>query len=100
MLHEYITVSISVVSCGPNQRANVISCVTVHDSDSSTASPLTPRPRHALLRGASTRGSKSLAVVAPSVKTQQGDGSTSKGASVTGQSHTLVYRTASYYSIC
>ncbi|KAL2091118.1 hypothetical protein ACEWY4_013381 [Coilia grayii] len=73
-------------SCGPNQRANVISCVTVHDSDSSTASPLTPRPRHGLLRGAYTRGSKSLAVVAPSVKAQQGDGSASKGASLSGHS--------------
>uniref|UniRef100_A0A8C8ENJ6 non-specific serine/threonine protein kinase n=1 Tax=Oncorhynchus tshawytscha TaxID=74940 RepID=A0A8C8ENJ6_ONCTS len=31
-------------SCGPAQRTNVISCLTVHDSDSSTAStlPLTP----------------------------------------------------------
>ncbi|XP_049589177.1 homeodomain-interacting protein kinase 1 isoform X4 [Syngnathus scovelli] len=53
------------------QRTNVISCVTVHDSDSSTASPLTPRPR--TLNAASTvssRQAKSLAVVAPSVKIQ------------------------------
>ncbi|XP_061543033.1 homeodomain-interacting protein kinase 1 isoform X4 [Phycodurus eques] len=54
-----------------SQRTNVISCVTVHDSDSSTASPLTPRPR--ALNAASTvssRQAKSLAVVAPSVKVQ------------------------------
>uniref|UniRef100_A0A3Q0SA77 Homeodomain interacting protein kinase 1 n=1 Tax=Amphilophus citrinellus TaxID=61819 RepID=A0A3Q0SA77_AMPCI len=56
---------------GISQRTNVISCVTVHDSDSSTASPLTPLPR--TLNPASTmssRQAKSLAVVAPSVKTQ------------------------------
>uniref|UniRef100_A0AAY4C7J7 non-specific serine/threonine protein kinase n=1 Tax=Denticeps clupeoides TaxID=299321 RepID=A0AAY4C7J7_9TELE len=57
-------------SCGPSQRANVISCVTVHDSDSSTASPLTPRPRNGVLGGSVPRLSKSMAVVAPSVKTQ------------------------------
>ncbi|XP_008318437.1 homeodomain-interacting protein kinase 1 isoform X2 [Cynoglossus semilaevis] len=54
-----------------SQRTNVISCVTVHDSDSSTASPLTPLPR--TLNTASTMSSrqvKSLAVVAPSVKSQ------------------------------
>ncbi|XP_041836121.1 homeodomain-interacting protein kinase 1 isoform X3 [Melanotaenia boesemani] len=53
------------------ERTNVISCVTVHDSDSSTASPLTPLPR--TLNPANTmssRQAKSLAVVAPSVKTQ------------------------------
>ncbi|XP_037107596.1 homeodomain-interacting protein kinase 1 [Syngnathus acus] len=53
------------------QRTNVISCVTVHDSDSSTASPLTPRPR--TLNAANTVSSRqatSLAVVAPSVKIQ------------------------------
>ncbi|XP_042262251.1 homeodomain-interacting protein kinase 1 isoform X4 [Thunnus albacares] len=58
-------------SVGLSQRTNVISCVTVHDSDSSTASPLTPLPR--TLNTASTvssRQAKSLAVVAPSVKTQ------------------------------
>ncbi|XP_061912642.1 homeodomain-interacting protein kinase 1 isoform X3 [Entelurus aequoreus] len=48
------------------QRTNVISCVTVHDSDSSTASPLTPLPR--TLHAASSRQAKCLAVVAPSVK--------------------------------
>ncbi|KAM8756730.1 homeodomain-interacting protein kinase 1 isoform 3-T3 [Acanthopagrus schlegelii] len=59
-------------SVGLSQRTNVISCVTVHDSDSSTASPLTPLPR--ALNPASTvssRQAKSLAVVAPSVKTQE-----------------------------
>ncbi|KAM7422221.1 hypothetical protein PAMA_010341 [Pampus argenteus] len=58
-------------SVGLSQRTNVISCVTVHDSDSSTASPLTPLPR--TLNPASSMSShqaKSLAVVAPSVKTQ------------------------------
>ncbi|XP_049327609.1 homeodomain-interacting protein kinase 1 isoform X4 [Astyanax mexicanus] len=61
-------------SCGPNQRANVISCVTVHDSDSSTASPLTPLPRNGLA-AQSLRLAKSLAVVAPSVKIQLGESS-------------------------
>ncbi|KAM9534308.1 homeodomain-interacting protein kinase 1-like isoform 2-T4 [Salvelinus alpinus] len=56
-------------SCGPAQRTNVISCLTVHDSDSSTTSPLTPLPRTHLPGGGTSRG-KSLAVVAPSVKTQ------------------------------
>ncbi|XP_029991191.1 homeodomain-interacting protein kinase 1 isoform X5 [Sphaeramia orbicularis] len=54
-----------------SQRTNVISCVTVHDSDSSTASPLTPLPRTHIPAGTmSSRQAKSLAVVAPSVKTQ------------------------------
>ncbi|XP_056128758.1 homeodomain-interacting protein kinase 1-like [Lampris incognitus] len=58
-------------SMGLSQRTNVISCVTVHDSDSSTASPLTPLPRtHILPSAVSSRHAKSLAVVAPSVKTQ------------------------------
>ncbi|XP_028853784.1 homeodomain-interacting protein kinase 1 isoform X3 [Denticeps clupeoides] len=65
-------------SCGPSQRANVISCVTVHDSDSSTASPLTPRPRNGVLGGSVPRLSKSMAVVAPSVKTQPAEGVSSK----------------------
>ncbi|XP_012991872.2 homeodomain-interacting protein kinase 1 isoform X1 [Esox lucius] len=61
-------------SCGPPQRTNVISCLTVHDSDSSTASPLTPRPlpgsrTHTHLPGGGASRGKSLAVVAPSVKT-------------------------------
>lgn len=59
---------------GLSQRTNVISCVTVHDSDSSTASPLTPRPRTLNQVGAgSSRQHKSLAVVAPSVKAQSSD---------------------------
>ncbi|XP_041747809.1 homeodomain-interacting protein kinase 1-like isoform X2 [Coregonus clupeaformis] len=62
-------------SCGPAQRTNVISCLTVHDSDSPTARPLTPRPlagsrNHTHLPGGGMSRGKSLAVVAPSVKTQ------------------------------
>ncbi|XP_076850265.1 homeodomain-interacting protein kinase 1 isoform X3 [Brachyhypopomus gauderio] len=59
-------------SCGPSQRTNVISCVTVHDSDSSSASPLTPRPRNGPLLTQHSRLAKTLAIVAPSVKTQPG----------------------------
>ncbi|XP_061591195.1 homeodomain-interacting protein kinase 1 isoform X2 [Cololabis saira] len=54
--------------CGPSQRTNVISCVTVHDShdsDSSTSSPLSPK--------ASTQPSKSLAVIMPSVRPHPGE---------------------------
>ncbi|XP_039508380.1 homeodomain-interacting protein kinase 1 isoform X3 [Pimephales promelas] len=53
-------------SCSVNQRANVISCVTLHDSqdsDSSTSTPLSPK-----------RLPKSLAMVTPAVKTQLWDG--------------------------
>uniref|UniRef100_A0AAY4C7Y5 non-specific serine/threonine protein kinase n=1 Tax=Denticeps clupeoides TaxID=299321 RepID=A0AAY4C7Y5_9TELE len=75
-------------SCGPSQRANVISCVTVHDSDSSTASPLTPRPRNGVLGGSVPRLSKSMAVVAPSVKTQPAEGVSSK-APATGQGYSI-----------
>ncbi|KAM7006867.1 homeodomain-interacting protein kinase 1 isoform 4-T4 [Tautogolabrus adspersus] len=58
-------------SVGLSQRTNVISCVTVHDSDSSNASPLTPLPRILNPAGSvSSRQAKSLAVVAPSVKNQ------------------------------
>uniref|UniRef100_I3KTD2 non-specific serine/threonine protein kinase n=1 Tax=Oreochromis niloticus TaxID=8128 RepID=I3KTD2_ORENI len=75
-------------SVGLSQRTNVISCVTVHDSDSSTASPLTPLPR--TLNPASTmssRQAKSLAVVAPSVKTQASErGAESRGRLETGES--------------
>uniref|UniRef100_A0A8B9LMN3 non-specific serine/threonine protein kinase n=1 Tax=Astyanax mexicanus TaxID=7994 RepID=A0A8B9LMN3_ASTMX len=74
-------------SCGPNQRANVISCVTVHDSDSSTASPLTPLPRNGLA-AQSLRLAKSLAVVAPSVKTQLGE-SSALAKVATGEYHFL-----------
>uniref|UniRef100_UPI0037E73890 homeodomain-interacting protein kinase 1 isoform X2 n=1 Tax=Semicossyphus pulcher TaxID=241346 RepID=UPI0037E73890 len=68
-------------SVGLSQRTNVISCVTVHDSDSSTASPLTPLPRTLNPAGAvSSRQAKSLAVVAPSVKTQGSErGAVSRG---------------------
>ncbi|XP_067288524.1 homeodomain-interacting protein kinase 1 isoform X5 [Pseudorasbora parva] len=58
------------VSGGPSHRTNVISCLTVHDSDSSTASPLTPKPQTSHVGVHSSRLSKSLAVVAPSVKVQ------------------------------
>ncbi|XP_701123.6 homeodomain-interacting protein kinase 1 isoform X5 [Danio rerio] len=57
-------------SCGPSHRTNVISCLTVHDSDSSTASPLTPKPQNGHIGLQSSRLAKSLAVVAPTVKTQ------------------------------
>ncbi|XP_016375849.1 homeodomain-interacting protein kinase 1 isoform X3 [Sinocyclocheilus rhinocerous] len=57
-------------SCGPSHRTNVISCLTVHDSDSSTASPLTPKIQNGHARVQSSRLFKSLAVVAPSVKAQ------------------------------
>ncbi|XP_067244723.1 homeodomain-interacting protein kinase 1 isoform X6 [Chanodichthys erythropterus] len=57
-------------SFGPSHRTNVISCLTVHDSDSSTASPLTPKPQNSHVGVQSSRLSKSLAVVAPSVKAQ------------------------------
>ncbi|XP_028261237.1 homeodomain-interacting protein kinase 1 isoform X2 [Parambassis ranga] len=75
-------------SVGLGQRTNVISCVTVHDSDSSTASPLTPLPR--TLNPASTmssRQAKSLAVVAPSVKTQASE----RGAASHGRLETVNY---------
>ncbi|KAL7407316.1 hypothetical protein ABVT39_006771 [Epinephelus coioides] len=71
-----------------SQRTNVISCVTVHDSDSSTASPLTPLPR--TLNPTSTmssRQAKSLAVVAPSVKTQGSE----RGAVSRGRLETVNY---------
>ncbi|XDV52116.1 hypothetical protein PO909_020880 [Leuciscus waleckii] len=58
------------VSSGPSHRTNVISCLTVHDSDSSTASPLTPKPQNSHVGFQSSRLSKSMAVVAPSVKVQ------------------------------
>uniref|UniRef100_A0A8C8DYT8 non-specific serine/threonine protein kinase n=1 Tax=Oryzias sinensis TaxID=183150 RepID=A0A8C8DYT8_9TELE len=59
------------VGLSRSERTNVISCVTVHDSDSSTASPLTPLPRSLNPPGSvSSRQAKSLAVVAPSLKGQ------------------------------
>ncbi|XP_026203113.1 homeodomain-interacting protein kinase 1 isoform X3 [Anabas testudineus] len=75
-------------SVGLSQRTNVISCVTVHDSDSSTASPLTPLPRTLNPTSAiSSRQAKSLAVVAPSVKTQ----GTERGAASRGRLETVSY---------
>ncbi|XP_015253162.1 PREDICTED: homeodomain-interacting protein kinase 1-like isoform X4 [Cyprinodon variegatus] len=57
------------VGLSRTERTNVISCVTVHDSDSSTASPLTPLPRSLNATGSlSSRQAKSLAAVVPSVK--------------------------------
>lgn len=83
-----VTLFLCSHSVGLSQRTNVISCVTVHDSDSSTASPLTPLPR--TLNPASTMSSrqvKSLAVVAPSVKTQGSErGAASRGRLETGES--------------
>ncbi|GAA6082097.1 homeodomain-interacting protein kinase 1 isoform X1, partial [Tachysurus ichikawai] len=72
-------------SCSANQRANVISCVTVHDSqdsDSSTCSPLTPK-RLPNSTDSSGQGSKSLAVVMPSLKIQPWEGVTSEQSSTT-----------------
>ncbi|XP_052466253.1 homeodomain-interacting protein kinase 1 isoform X4 [Carassius gibelio] len=57
-------------SCGPSHRTNVISCLTVHDSDSSTASPLSPKPQSGHAGVQSSRLSKALAAEAPSVKAQ------------------------------
>ncbi|XP_022532761.2 homeodomain-interacting protein kinase 1 isoform X3 [Astyanax mexicanus] len=59
-----------------NQRANVISCVTVHDSqdsDSSTCSPLSPKRLPNFVESSAPL-SKSLAVVMPSVKAQPWEG--------------------------
>ncbi|XP_061583695.1 homeodomain-interacting protein kinase 1-like isoform X1 [Cololabis saira] len=69
------------VGLSRSERTNVISCVTVHDSDSSTASPLTPLPCSLNPSGTgSSRQAKSLAVVAPSVKTQASEmGAISRG---------------------
>ncbi|XP_062871202.1 homeodomain-interacting protein kinase 1 isoform X2 [Trichomycterus rosablanca] len=70
-----------------NQRANVISCVTVHDSqdsDSSNCSPLSPkRPPNFT----ETSGSKSLAVVMPTLKSQPWEGATQEqNSSASGKS--------------
>ncbi|CAB1330023.1 unnamed protein product [Coregonus sp. 'balchen'] len=68
----------TAASSGANQRANVISCVTVHDShdsDSSTSSPLSPN--HLANNSSSSQTShsfsKSLAIILPLVKTQSGE---------------------------
>lgn len=61
-------------SCSVNQRTNVISCVTVHDSqdsDSSTSTPISPKRQSSFIEN--NTHSKSLAVVTPSVKTQLWD---------------------------
>nr|XP_046200329.1 homeodomain-interacting protein kinase 1-like isoform X2 [Oncorhynchus gorbuscha] len=65
-------------SSGANQRANVISCVTVHDShdsDSSTSSPLSPKGLANSSSSSQTSHSfsKSLAIILPLVKTQSGE---------------------------
>ncbi|XP_048033950.1 homeodomain-interacting protein kinase 1 isoform X4 [Megalobrama amblycephala] len=75
-------------SCSVNQRTNVISCVTVHDSqdsDSSTSTPLSPKHRPKFVE--SNTHSKSLAVVTPSVKTQPWEGASGeKSANSSGKS--------------
>uniref|UniRef100_A0A8C8DYF0 non-specific serine/threonine protein kinase n=1 Tax=Oryzias sinensis TaxID=183150 RepID=A0A8C8DYF0_9TELE len=69
--HSWRWVDPRLVGLSRSERTNVISCVTVHDSDSSTASPLTPLPRSLNPPGSvSSRQAKSLAVVAPSLKGQ------------------------------
>ncbi|CAL8379292.1 unnamed protein product [Boreogadus saida] len=75
-----------------SQRTNVISCVTVHDSDSSNASPLTPLTP--LGRGhlpssvlSSRQHARSLAVVAPSVKAPASD----RGAAPRPRTDTVNY---------
>uniref|UniRef100_A0A3B4B1X2 Protein kinase domain-containing protein n=1 Tax=Periophthalmus magnuspinnatus TaxID=409849 RepID=A0A3B4B1X2_9GOBI len=84
-------------SVGLSQRANVISCVTVHDSDSSNASPLTPLPRSSLPslpRSAlpslprlplSSRHHKGLAVLTSAVKTQSTETAVTRPRLDTGQ---------------
>ncbi|XP_041701613.1 homeodomain-interacting protein kinase 1 isoform X2 [Coregonus clupeaformis] len=84
----------TAASSGANQRANVISCVTVHDShdsDSSTSSPLSPN--HLANNSSSSQTShsfsKSLAIILPLVKTQSGESraqKTDQPANVSGKS--------------
>uniref|UniRef100_A0A3B3S1S2 non-specific serine/threonine protein kinase n=1 Tax=Paramormyrops kingsleyae TaxID=1676925 RepID=A0A3B3S1S2_9TELE len=67
------------VSCGAPQRSNVISCVTVHDSqdsDSSTSSPLSPRHLPSFVE-TSNPLSRSLAIMVPPVKAQPGENAVS-----------------------
>ncbi|KAL1250311.1 hypothetical protein QQF64_021316 [Cirrhinus molitorella] len=69
-------------SCSVNQRTNVISCVTVHDSqdsDSSTSTPLSPKCLPKFIEN--NTHSKSFAVVTPSVKTQLWEGEQSTNSS-------------------
>ncbi|XP_017278376.1 homeodomain-interacting protein kinase 1 isoform X2 [Kryptolebias marmoratus] len=77
------------VGLSRSERANVISCVTVHDSDSSTASPLTPLPRalNTASSASSRHQAKSLAVVVPSVKNQPSE----RGAVSHGRLETVNY---------
>ncbi|XP_036386579.1 homeodomain-interacting protein kinase 1-like isoform X2 [Megalops cyprinoides] len=78
-------------SCGVGQRANVISCVTVHDSqdsDSSTGSPLSPK-RLPNFTESAAHLSKSLAIVVPSVKSQLGEGVAPKHTSGAGQAQSV-----------
>ncbi|XP_052450403.1 homeodomain-interacting protein kinase 1 isoform X1 [Carassius gibelio] len=75
-------------SCSVQQRTNVISCVTVHDSqdsDSSTSTPLSPKCLPNFIEN--NTHSKSLAVVTPSVKTQLWDGASGEqSANTSGKS--------------
>ncbi|XP_048872179.1 homeodomain-interacting protein kinase 1 isoform X2 [Brienomyrus brachyistius] len=67
------------VSCGAPQRSNVISCVTVHDSqdsDSSTSSPLSPRHLPSFVE-TSNPLPRSLAIMVPPVKAQPGENAVS-----------------------
>uniref|UniRef100_A0A3B5MJ27 non-specific serine/threonine protein kinase n=1 Tax=Xiphophorus couchianus TaxID=32473 RepID=A0A3B5MJ27_9TELE len=84
----------SSVGLSRTERTNVISCVTVHDSDSSTTSPLTPLPRSLNAAGPlPSRQAKSLAVVAPSVKSQTSErAAASHGRVETGESAADVSR--------
>ncbi|XP_051516883.1 homeodomain-interacting protein kinase 1-like isoform X2 [Myxocyprinus asiaticus] len=77
-------------SCSVNQRANVISCVTLHDShdsDSSISTPLSPKRLPDFIENKTQHSSKSLAVVMPSMKTQLWDGaSTEQNSNSSGKS--------------
>ncbi|XP_033942577.1 homeodomain-interacting protein kinase 1-like isoform X3 [Pseudochaenichthys georgianus] len=88
---------------GTSQRTNVISCVTVHDSDSSTSSPLSTKtpPLSTKTPPLSTKTppqpAQPLAVIVPSVKSQPGEssdqatsgsGKPKKASSRTGDSNT------------
>ncbi|XP_046895319.1 homeodomain-interacting protein kinase 1 isoform X4 [Hypomesus transpacificus] len=64
---------------GASQRANVISCVTVHDSqdsDSSNSTPLSPKR----LTNLEETPSKALAISTPSVKSQPGEATAHKAS--------------------
>jgi len=84
----FLTTSL-VPSCssGTSQRTNVISCVTVHDSDSSNSSPLSSKT--------TSQPTKSLAVIMPSVKSQPGESATHRAPAAPGppeQRSSSVYR--------